>query len=150
MANGREHTVVGSACGGAAAFLLAGEQVPGHRLVETLGGALGGALGGRLPDVLEPALHAWHRGPAHAMVPAATASAMALPRLRSVQQQLRQSAERCRAGCGAASAELDRLFWSLAELLCRLAAGAIPGIAAGYVSHLVLDADTPRGLPLLA
>ena len=37
----------------------------------------------------------------------------------------------------------------LPAALCLFAAGAIPGLAAGYLSHLVLDFSTPRGLPLL-
>jgi membrane-bound metal-dependent hydrolase YbcI (DUF457 family) len=34
------------------------------------------------------------------------------------------------------------MFW-------RFAAGFANGLAAGYVSHLALDAATPRSLPLL-
>ncbi len=36
------------------------------------------------------------------------------------------------------------------HLICRIVAGAMAGAAAGYASHLLLDAATPRGLPLLA
>jgi len=37
----------------------------------------------------------------------------------------------------------------LLAILSLVAAGAISGLAAGYVSHLMLDAGTPKGLPLL-
>jgi hypothetical protein len=37
----------------------------------------------------------------------------------------------------------------LAELFWRFLAGFLNGIAAGYVSHLALDAASPRSIPLL-
>jgi hypothetical protein len=45
--------------------------------------------------------------------------------------------------------ELQRMFYAIAELLLRMAAGVLTGAAAGYVSHLLLDAVTPRGIPLI-
>jgi hypothetical protein len=42
------------------------------------------------------------------------------------------------------------LFAQLAEFLWRFLAGLANGLAAGYVSHLALDAFTPRSIPLLA
>lgn len=41
------------------------------------------------------------------------------------------------------------LLLNLFELLWRLAAGFANGLAAGYLSHLALDAVTPRSIPLL-
>ena len=42
-------------------------------------------------------------------------------------------------------------MWLLAcELFWRALAGFVNGLAAGYISHLVLDAGTPRSIPLLA
>jgi len=45
---------------------------------------------------------------------------------------------------------ISDLFAKLAELFWRFLAGLANGLAAGYVSHLALDAFTPRSLPLLA
>ncbi len=45
---------------------------------------------------------------------------------------------------------LTRLLYGLAELFWCMATGFLNGLPAGYVSHLALDAFTPRGLPLLA
>lgn len=150
MANRRAHTIVGSALGGTTAFLLARDQDPEHRLVEALGGALGGAWGGRLPDLIEPALHPGHRSVAHALVPAGVVGAAVVPRFRAGQQHVRRWADRCRARRDAATSTLEQFFWWLAEMACRIVAGAMAGAAAGYASHLLLDAATPRGLPLLA
>jgi hypothetical protein len=44
---------------------------------------------------------------------------------------------------------ISRLLLSLFELMWRLAAGFANGLAAGYISHLALDAATPRSIPLL-
>ncbi len=150
MANRRAHSIAGAAAGGTAAFLLARDQGAPFQLVEALGGVIGGAWGGRLPDLIEPALHPGHRSAAHALVPAGLTGATVAPRLRRAQQPVRQWADRWRARRDAATSTLEQLLWWLAEMACRLAAGAIPGAAAGYASHLLLDAGTPMGLPLLA
>ena len=150
MANRRAHSIAGAAAGGTAAFLLARDQGAPLHLVEALGGVIGGVVGGRLPDLIEPALHPGHRSVAHALVPAGLAGATVAPRLRRAQQPVRQWADRCRARRDAATGTLEQLLWWLVEMACRLAAGAMAGVAAGYASHLLLDAGTPMGLPLLA
>jgi membrane-bound metal-dependent hydrolase YbcI (DUF457 family) len=45
---------------------------------------------------------------------------------------------------------LTQFLSAMAELFWRFLAGLLNGMAAGYVSHLILDADTPRGIPLLS
>jgi hypothetical protein len=45
---------------------------------------------------------------------------------------------------------LESLWNALLSVLWRFLAGAVPGLLAGYASHLVLDAVTPAGLPLIA
>lgn len=150
MPNRRIHMIAGSAAGGTTAFFLSGDQDPVHRFFEVLGGVLGGALGGRFPDVVEPAIHAGHRSVAHALVPAGVAGAAGLPRLPAAQQHVRQWADRCRARREAATSVLKRILWWLAEMVCRLVSGALAGAAVGYASHLLLDATTPKGLPLIA
>jgi hypothetical protein len=42
-----------------------------------------------------------------------------------------------------------QLCWYAEEVFWRFAAGFANGLAAGYVSHIVLDAGTPRSIPLL-
>jgi hypothetical protein len=44
---------------------------------------------------------------------------------------------------------VTRFLSALFELFWRLAAGFFNGLRAGYVSHLALDAMTPRSIPLL-
>lgn len=150
MANRKMHMIVGGAAGGASACFLARDQEPAHQLVETLGGVLAGTLGGRLPDIIEPALHPGHRSIAHAMIPTGAAGVAVVPRLRAGQQHVRRWADQCHARHDGAENLLAQFLWWLAEMACRLVSGAVGGSAAGYASHLVLDATTPMGLPLLA
>jgi len=150
MANRRAHTIAGAAAGGTSAFVLARDQEPLHLPAETLGGALGGGVGGRLPDLIEPAYYPGHRSVAHALVPFGAVGAAVVPRLRAGQQRARQRAEQWRARRIVSTNTIEQLLLWLAEIACRLASGAMAGIAAGYASHLALDATTPMGLPLLA
>ncbi len=150
MANRRTHSLIGAAAGGATALYLARAQEAPLRLVEAVGGLIGGVAGGRLPDILEPAQDPWHRSVAHALVPAGVVGRTFVPRIPRAQQHIRAWADRCRVQSEAATNNRDRIIFLLAEMACRFAAGAMAGIAGGYASHLLLDADTPRGLPLLA
>ncbi|PYU90685.1 MAG: hypothetical protein DMG25_16690 [Acidobacteria bacterium] len=44
---------------------------------------------------------------------------------------------------------ISHLLSNVFEFLWRFLAGFTNGLAAGYVSHLALDAATPRSIPLL-
>ena len=44
--------------------------------------------------------------------------------------------------------DLQQAWAEICEFVWILMAGFLNGLAAGYVSHLVLDAMTPRGIPL--
>jgi hypothetical protein len=44
---------------------------------------------------------------------------------------------------------IERMVAQLEALLWYLLAGAVVGLMAGYASHLILDAGTTRGLPLV-
>jgi hypothetical protein len=70
----------------------------------------------------------------------------------------RENAEKCRAlpmtpqGDMFVVAPVDpfsQLLLNMFELFWRFLAGFTNGLAAGYVSHLALDAATPRSIPLL-
>ncbi len=49
----------------------------------------------------------------------------------------------------APNSSLTRLWLTICELFWRALAAFANGLAAGYLSHLVLDAGTPRSIPLL-
>lgn len=149
MANRRTHSLTGAVAGGVSALYLARGEEPLHRILESVGGFVGGVAGGRLPDLLEPALTPRHRGVAHSVALAGVAVAVFAPRVRRAQRRIREWGDRRRSPCDAGAGTLQPILGLLAEMACRLLTGAAAGVAAGYVSHLVLDAGTPVGLPLL-
>lgn len=158
---GREtHKYVGAAAGLALAAAQAQQESKPHFLIEMMGGALGGMVGGIAPDWLEPAVCSWHRGICH--------SAAAGGVLVCTQQTLanwagicRQNAVKCRMvpqvedihsgeWLPTQPTSLQRLWSEICEFVWTLLAGFLNGLTAGYVSHLLLDAATPRGIPILA
>jgi hypothetical protein len=79
-----------------------------------------GLLSGGVPDVLEPALHPHHRQLAHSVTVGGLLAKFGVER------------------CSFKNGEWDQFHKILAAALI-----------AGYISHLVADGCTPRGLPLL-
>jgi membrane-bound metal-dependent hydrolase YbcI (DUF457 family) len=159
MADGVTHKLAGTGSGLIFAAYRAKGQSPGDWIVEVAGGAIGGYVGGILPDILEPAISSWHRGTAHSYVSGATLAACIYRTLSDWETACRGQAQNCRAirmvrapggtFVAAPSDPLRQLFLSTAELFWRLLAGFLSGLAAGYVSHLALDAATPRSIPLI-
>jgi hypothetical protein len=129
------------------AFRMSESQPSDHRLHEVVGGFLGGLAGGRLPDVLEPPLNPNHRGFAHSVTATATILKAGQEYLECAQQWLRERADslEARAALLPANSVVAALLRLIATL-CRIAAGFLAGLAAGYVTHVVLDAFTPRSV----
>lgn len=164
MANRRTHRKVGRVTGAVYAAHRAKYQKVGHFITESIGGAIGGDIGAMAADWLEPAVSSWHRGTAHSCA----AGGVVL----SLGGTLAQAEVYCRAQAERKAAQRSALemvphptlpnvfvpapgnvltdLWLLAcELFWRALAGFTNGMAAGYISHLVLDAGTPRSIPLL-
>lgn len=148
MANGKTHKWIGIAPGGGvAAFRARREPLP-DQLVEAVGGVIGGYFGGKMPDILEPAIHSWHRDTCHSWTVGGVI-ATGVPALERWEKDCRErAADFRRRRLAAGVPPLTASYW-LAEWFWSLAAGFVAGFEAGYVSHLALDASTPRGLPLL-
>ena len=148
MANGRTHAWAGLAAGGGAALYRGRHQPLLDMVVEGVGGAIGGYFGGKVPDVLEPAIHSWHRDFCHSWTVGAFVTA-AITTLAEWESHCREkAAEMRRQRIALQPGSFAAFFYFLGEMLWTLAAGFVAGFGAGYVSHLVLDAATPRGLPL--
>jgi membrane-bound metal-dependent hydrolase YbcI (DUF457 family) len=119
-------------------------------------------LGGLLPDILEPALSSWHRDVAHSLTTGAGVVAVLKSIFEGCEAACRENAEKCKAivmaplpmqnnvFVPAAVDPIGQLFFKIAEILWRFLAGFLNGLATGYVSHLALDACTPRSIPLLS
>jgi membrane-bound metal-dependent hydrolase YbcI (DUF457 family) len=150
MSSRRTHTVVGAVAGGTYALVCAPKnQKPLNNLAEVVGGALGGVVGSRLPDVLEPAIHSFHRSTFHSVATAGTITYGMAQKQVSPADALRKLADEAaqRAAILKANGQ-PALQDELLELLLHVAAGVVSGLPAGYVSHLACDMTTPRSIPL--
>ena len=148
MANKKTHRVVGTLTGAGAAAIMAKDQGAARQLVEMLGGVLGGLAGGSLPDILEPARHPNHRQFGHSVsagVAIATATAKGV---KAIQAKMRAEAD-IQLKLNECSEGGEAMFHSLAAFMCLLLSGMASGLPTGYLTHLMLDAGTPKGLPLL-
>lgn len=146
MSRAAEHRFWGIAAGvGTAAVFMPKDNFLGG-VVELIGAAIGGRIGGAAADWLEPAVSPHHRGIAHSGVAAAGLIGLATV---NHAKKCRENAASCRERAALAQTENERSNLGLEELGWRFLAGLILGFLAGYGSHLVLDSQTPHGLPLL-
>jgi len=148
MPNHQVHVRVGAAAGGGYAFYMGYGQPTWHVVAETAGGVLAGIVGGIVPDGIDTPSNPWHRAEAHSIAISGIAGRFVSSQLPRWQASLRAQADRYAVMRVHSSSPLEQFFLWLAECACRFLAGAIAGLLAGYASHLVLDAFTPRSLPL--
>ncbi len=150
MPNARTHAVIGTGSGSLVAFLRSQDLPTEARLAMTFGGALGGYAGGRLPDVLEPAIHAWHRSFFHsAATGAGVFQATAVPIKAWVAELLAKAAEIRALRLQLGPQHPDHATLQTQECGLYFLSGFVIGLPAGYLSHLIADAGTERGIPLI-
>ena len=152
MPNRPAHDLVGCFAGATATAALAPDGLPAFfRARETASGGIGGVWGSRIPDSLEPATRGPnHRAFAHSLV--AGASSVIAARAHARQGQAFCRARAAQAVSGAlehAPGCPTRLWLQLVGFFFTILAGLLAGVAAGFISHLVLDGLTPAGLPFL-
>lgn len=120
-------------------------------IARIMGAVLGSMAGAALPDLVEPGVHSWHRRSLHSWsVLAGSGVATVAPPafLRQWITEREAAANRWRAAYEALPiGHPDRAGLCLAEFVEHFLIGAAVGLPAGYASHLVLDATSPRGLP---
>jgi heme A synthase len=147
MPSGRVHRRVGRPIGAGYAFARAFQTASGDPLIEAIGGWFGGDAGSSCPDWLEPAC--WnHRRTAHSF----SAGTVIIAGASEVQRW----AESCRSRAqhhrllanNPDLSEAGRLFHSLVAVFWHVLAGWLNGFLAGYISHVILDARTPAGIPI--
>jgi hypothetical protein len=120
-----------------------------HKIAETLGGWFAGQHAGTWADVAEPATSSHHRDSCHALLPTAYAATLAFQRVDSLQRVLRARAQEFFQFAVGTNDGVQQVANIAVGLLLHVIAGAVPSVPASYISHVALDASTPRGVPLL-
>lgn len=149
MPNRNVHSVVGVIAGSSYSLYLSKGQERESRMWEAIGAGIGGHLGSRLPDIINPATHTGHRAFAHSLVAGTVSAASANEIASSWTKTFREIADtlKDKSQCEGNS-QFERDMYLILEVFTRIAAGIGPGLVAGYVSHLALDATTRRSLPV--
>jgi hypothetical protein len=148
MPNRQTHLAFGAASGAAKAAWEV-RNLPARQLVpEIIGGGFGGLSTSTLPDVLEPAVHSWHRSVAHAGSSGIIGTLAIQQKIAKWQDLCRSEANRHDYLSAAAQDDWARFWHSVIAFVLRVASGILAGLPAGYASHLVLDAMSPRSIPL--
>lgn len=150
MANRKAHVFVGTAAGLGFAAYQARNQQSAAFVVESAGGAVGGRIASLAPDWFEPAIHSWHRSTAHSYVTASGIAATTHRHLCDWQRRCRANASMHEKARHAATTTLEQAWHALMAFIWQFLSGFVAGLPAGYLSHLLLDACTPRGIPIVA
>ena len=149
MANHREHLIAGAAAGFGICLLTAVAAGRKISISELIGAVVSGMTFSKLPDILEPAIHPNHRSTFHSLGFIGAAAPPAWKWSEEKMQEHRRLAEMSRIQADAATSQQERNRWQMMALAHDLAAGFFVGIVPGYVSHLLADSLTPKGLPIL-
>ncbi len=147
MPNGKQHALIGAIAGAIRSFHDEPNLRGRDRWFHLAGSVLGGIAGSKIPDWLEPATHPNHRQAAHGVLPNLALAKMTKPTRRYLRVKSKRWA---RQGEVPVQGQLAR---SNTDGISRdfrfLISGSISGFEAGYASHLVADAFTPKSLPLI-
>jgi membrane-bound metal-dependent hydrolase YbcI (DUF457 family) len=150
MADGKTHEIAGVVAGGSWALYQARDQEFIGLLFEGIGGAIGGYVGGKLPDLLEPAIHSYHRDFCHSLTTGVALSAGTISAMEKWAKFCRDNAEDCRIRRTESVDGCSGFIYGFGEVVWRMLAGLLVGLVGGYISHLVFDAVTPRSIPLIS
>ena len=135
MPNRNTHATTGALVG--TGWALAHQRAwlrPSDQALFTCGATTGGLIGGCLPDVFDPPCSPNHRQLAHALAPIGFFAVKTWAGMNQLIERM--------------LAEADRENDPPLRLGMFFLAGVVKGAAPGYLSHLALDACTPRCLPL--
>ena len=138
MPNKYVHTAAGAIAGAAAGYLASSSEDHLGKLSSCLGGVAGGLLTCRIPDFIDPPGSHKHRKIGHSILGNGIVLAFGYSKLALWNKQIQENAMQ-------ADEEENPL------LACgwRFLGGMMHGLPTGLASHLLLDIDTPKGLPLV-
>jgi membrane-bound metal-dependent hydrolase YbcI (DUF457 family) len=115
---------------------------------EVLGSLISSLLASSLPDILEPADHANHRSTFHSKGFLALVTLVAWPALDAKRREQLDLAAVCAEQEALCVLAEHKEYWRQQAAWHQFLAGLWGGGAPGYTSHLLADAQTPKGLPL--
>ncbi len=149
MPSRQMHVTVGTVAGFGVAAYKAHSQKEAEILLEAIGGGIGGYIGSRIPDVIEPASWPGHRRFAHSATAAISIMALGSKLLTQLEQWCCSEIARCQHEREQSEFLVaGNFYFTLMESFLRFVTGILRGVQVGYLSHLVLDAGTPAGLPI--
>jgi hypothetical protein len=149
MPNAKVHAPTGLVLGAANAFRLSQGQPDNYRLVETLSGAFFGATAGLIPDRIDPPDHPNHRAGGHGAVQTIALAYFANKVTPMIQEKLRGIATSLFDEAQLRPESFERSMCQVGGVCYLILSGALPGITAGYASHVALDAFTPKSIPFI-
>lgn len=135
MPNRTVHIPAGVASGATFASVRAINERDEVIYARAIGGLIGGYFGAQMPDIIDPSTNGPnHRSLGHGILPNTCAAAYLHRPYENLRRYLNVRAEE---------------YTLIPSTLMQCLIGVLDGFIAGYVSHLVLDSFTPKGLPLL-
>jgi len=149
MPSAKVHGPVGALLGAVNALRLSEGQPDGYRLVETLSGAFFGGTAGIMPDRLDPPDHPNHRAGGHGAAQTIALTYLAHKVTPLVQEKLRGIATSLFDEAQLKPEGFERSMCQVGGICYLILSGALPGITAGYASHVALDAFTPKSIPFI-
>lgn len=141
MSSGKTHRTVGVAIGVGAVFAHNYIATSEHHFMDYLGAAIGGYIGAKIPDIIDPPTSPNHRSIGHSAVLNTLLIKWVLSNIGTFRTYCFKQANEKQNGDGSINFTSE---------CYRFLAGVSLGIIAGHVSHLALDATTPKSLPLIA
>lgn len=138
MPNRVVHRTTGAAAGLAISLVETQGAPREKRTVEVIAAMAGGVAGAAAPDWIDPPTSPNHRSMGHSIVIAGGGLGVAISNVDIWRAALQSRA--------AASFSEGRTGAGYSYLI---ASGLLTGFIVGYASHLILDAGTPKGLPLV-
>ena len=151
MPGASQHRAIAVAAAAVIGLIRAQDMPEEERLPYVAGACLGALATATLPDLLEPAIHGWHRDVFHSGTAGVALVGGAVRLAATKGQQMVSEAKQLRETAGTLAPTDPRQ----ANITNRCQTGAfqrglVLGGVVGVGSHLVADAATPRGIPLLS
>ena len=148
MANRNEHLQLGGLAGPSYSFIMSSVLGKQASFEEIAGACISSLITACLPDIIEPADHPNHRSHFHSLAILGLC-AVAWPFVEGFRQQQLSLAEHYENQARVYNTPDEQMYWQREAQKRRFYAGLLAGLIPGYVSHLLADAQTPKGLPLI-